>query len=281
MNRLLLLFLLCFLYISCQKLAKEQDSPLLARVSNQSLRLDEALLNIPEYKLKSDSLKAVREFIDQWIETQVILLECERLNLESDPIVQKNLKNAQNEVLVRSLEESVLNSSQMMAVSEEEIIGFYQDNPELFILQEEHVVFDYFYHSSANTTANVRERILRGQNILDVISALKNSDEKTELIQKHRKFLSRSEFNKLAPPRFKNRSLSIGDISDVYKSGNDHIFLRVVGLQSKGSIAGLDNVKERIKDWLRSEKHKKNLTAYRRSLYLKAQSNNQIEVFNP
>lgn len=278
----LLLFIIGLLpLLSCKKISEKKDTILLARVSSEVLSLDDAISQIPRFKLLSDSAKAIKDFTDQWIEEQVLLLECERLNLQTDINVRKAIEKAKNEVLIRSLQESVLNATQLLDASEEEIASFYQQNPQLFILQEDHVVIDFFFHPNAILTAASREKVLRGQSIEQIIGSLPISDSKNELIQKYRQFLSRTEFNQKAPIRFKNRSLSIGDISDVYRLGNDHVFLKVVGLEPKGSIAGLDSVRDRIKDWLITEKQKKNLTAYRRSLYLKAQSNNQIEVFNP
>lgn len=274
----IILLFITSVIIACSKTNKVEQAVIAAKVGNYTLTIDELVARVPPFKLKNDSANAVNKEMQQWIEERVMLLESDRLNLEDDALIAKKLNRMRASVLVESLEQTIMNSNSI-SISEEEILAFYRDNPALFLLQEEHVTIEFFFHENISLVNNIRDQVLRGKALGPLIENLPNDSFKDENLQNHIQLLSRTVFNDIAPLRFKRRALSVGDISDIYNYQGKNAFLKVTGLQSKGTISDFESVKYRIKDWLLSEKQKKNLMAYRRSLYLKAQSNNQIEIF--
>lgn len=263
--------------LACSNNNKVEQAKIVAKVGDYSLSIDEAVARLPKAKLKQDSANATRQEIQRWIDERVMLLESDRLNLAEDEITAKKLERMRSDVLIESLEQTIRNSSSVN-ISDEEILAFYQANPALFLLQEEHVNIEWFYHDNLSIVNSVRDQVMNGKPLETLIQSLADSELKNQNLQSYKQLISRTVFNDLAPIRFKRRALSVGDISDIYNYQGKNAFLKVTGLQSKGTISDFESVKLRIKDWLLAEKHKKNLLAYRRSLYLKAQSNNQIEL---
>lgn len=266
------------LFGACSKKNTTEQAQVVAVVGDYKLTIDEAISRVPKMKITEDSIGSIRAEIQQWVEERVMLLESDRLNLDDDELVAKKLDAMRSTVLIESLEQTIRNSSSIQ-ILDEEVLAFYRANPALFLLQEEHVNIEWFYHDNISIVNTVRDQVLRGKELGPLIEQLANDSYKDENLQNYQQLISRTVFNDLAPVRFKRRALSVGDISDIYNYQGKNAFLKVTGIQSKGTISDFESVKMRIRDWLLVEKQKKNLMAYRRSLYLKAQSNNQIEIF--
>jgi hypothetical protein len=266
------------LFGACSKKNTTEQAQVVAVVGDYKLTIDEAISRVPKMKITEDSIGSIRAEIQQWVEERVMLLESDRLNLDEDELVAKKLDAMRSTVLIESLEQTIRNSSSIQ-ILDEEVLAFYRANPALFLLQEEHVNIEWFYHDNISIVNTVRDQVLRGKELGPLIEQLANDSYKDENLQNYQQLISRTVFNDLAPVRFKRRALSVGDISDIYNYQGKNAFLKVTGIQSKGTISDFESVKMRIRDWLLVEKQKKNLMAYRRSLYLKAQSNNQIEIF--
>jgi|AntAceMinimDraft_1070359.scaffolds.fasta_scaffold05151_2 hypothetical protein len=263
---------------ACSNSTTNEQAKIAAKVGNYILTIDEAVARVPQIKLVEDSVNSVKFEIQRWIDERVMLLESDRLNLADDELIAKKLDRMRSSVLIESLEQTIQNSSSIN-VTDDEILAFYRVNSSLFLLQEEHVNIEWFYHENISVVNTVRDQVLRGKPLGQIIEKLGNGSFKDDNLQSYQQLLSRTVFNDLAPIRFKRRALSVGDISDIYYYQGKNAFLKVTGIQSKGTISDFESVRLRINDWLLAEKQKKNVLAYRRSLYLKAQSNNQIEIF--
>lgn len=251
----------------------------LAKVGSHILYWEELRAQLDFIRLQStDSSHYVEQEIQDWVHNKILLLECERLNLESDDFVASQIQKAKQEVLIHALEQSFLKSTNEQ-VSRAMIDNFYKKNPDLFLLKEEHLEVEVFRHPDLELCKTARQKVLRGEHIKDMILELDDGTIKTNLLQEYYQLLSRTEYLSLAPAYFKNRKLSVGEVSDVYYYQGVPTFIRIAAIKSEGTIAPVTAVEPQIRHWLKTKSENKNLSAFKKALYLKAESNNQIEFY--
>jgi hypothetical protein len=122
------------LMVSCNRPDKGREP--LARVGNQYLYLDEVQHVIPDGSLASDSLFAIRSFVDNWIRQQVILQHAENNLRDRKPDFERQLKDYHNALLIYAFEEEYLKQNLDTVVTDQQVNTYYQQNMEDFILKE-------------------------------------------------------------------------------------------------------------------------------------------------
>jgi hypothetical protein len=273
------LFFLSLVVASCQQKTQTDVQEIVARVGPYSLLKSDVELLLKKKPYSQDSLESAEQHIERWIQDKVLLLECERLNLSKDPQVAKLLTKAREEVLIQALEERLIQNATTEDITDAEMLRFYEQNPSLFILNEQHLLVEWFSSSQSNTVNRFRDEVFRGKNLENLINEISDPQQRAYHLQEMEHFLSRTAFNDIAPEYFKRRTLSVGDVSTVYTFQGRSTFVRIKSIKQAGVLAPFNQVKDKIEQWLRTDFRKKNLSAFKRALYLKASSNNQIERF--
>jgi len=74
--------------------------------------------------------------------------------------------------------------------------------------------------------------------------------------------------------------IGINEISPIRQFNGQYHFVQLVEQYEKGEHPNLDWLLGKIKEWLTIEKRRKLFTNYIRNLYLKAESNNEIVLFD-
>jgi len=80
-----------------------------------------------------------------------------------------------------------------------------------------------------------------------------------------------------------NRYLNIigqSEISPIQRVNGVYQFVQLMDKRSEGDQPNLDWLMKEIKDWMILNKRRQNFSSYVKNLYLKAESNNEVETFN-
>lgn len=90
---------------------------------------------VPEHTSIMDSLQRVNSFIDSWIERQVLLHQAET-NLSKEQLdLKKQMEEYRNTLVIYAYETQLVNQKLDTVVSEDEIVGYYDQNKEDFQLR--------------------------------------------------------------------------------------------------------------------------------------------------
>jgi len=124
-----LVLILCVTQFACELEFWKEPPVVVAEVENSKLRLDE----LRETKVKNDSFSKEEwvNYIDTWINSEVMYKEALKRGLHKDSAVQHLLKNAEKKILIDRLR-LVINDNLIDVVSDKELQEFYDDNKELF-----------------------------------------------------------------------------------------------------------------------------------------------------
>ena len=120
------------LLASCH-LFVETGEPI-AQVENHVLTMEELAKNIPDYLDETDSSLWADDYIKRWIQSELLLLKAEE-NLKDDlKDVSKELDEYRNSLIVYRYKNELMKQKMDTAVNEADILEYFNENRENFIL---------------------------------------------------------------------------------------------------------------------------------------------------
>ena len=252
----------------------------LARVGNEYLTLEQARTQIPDFMLQQDSIGALKAYRETWIENRLMLQEAERLQLRRNSEVQHKIQQAQQEVLTQALKDAVISDYEdELVITDEEARNYYQAHKEQFVLNERFVQFRHLIAEDIESARAAKRELMQAVPWPEVARKYSlNAEAKiTESEQFWPISMAASEINIM------NRYLKIigqSEISPIQRVNGNYHFVQLVESRAKGEHPDLDWLMEQIKDWLLLDKRRRHFSSYVKNLYLKAQSNNEVDTYN-
>lgn len=264
----------------CNPVPDEKKEAALARVGNEMLTVKEARAQIPEFMLEEDSVEALRSYRKSWIEKRLMLQEAARLQLSQRQEIQAKMKEARNEVLTQALKDVVISDfEEGLVITDEEARNYYQAHKDQFILNERFVRFRHMVAPDIGSARAAKRELMQAVSWPEV--ARKYSINPETKIAEAEQFWPISMA--AADIDIMNRYLQIigqTEISPIQRVGGNYHFVQLMESRAKGEHPDLDWLTTQIKDWLTLDKRRRHFSSYVKNLYLKAQSNNEIETYN-
>lgn len=281
--RIQLLLFICltgFSIQNCTPVNREPKQVRLARVGNEYLNLEEARAQIPGFMIEQDSITALKSYREDWIEKRLMLQEAERLQLRQKKAIRRKLQKAQLEVLTQALKDVVITDfEENLIVTDEEARNYYQAHKDQFVLNERFVQFRHLVAKDMESARAAKRELMQAVPWPEVA--------RTYSINPETKITESEQFWPIsmaaADINIMHRYLQIigqSEISPIQRVNGNYHFVQLMESRAKGEHPDLDWLMEQIKDWLVLDKRRRHFSSYVKNLYLKAQSNNEIETFN-
>lgn len=275
-----ILGLLLFIVSTCTTPRSGDEIKRLARVGNEYLTLEHARNQIPDFMLQQDSVGALKAYRETWIENRLMLQEAERLQLRQNSEVQNKLRQAQQEVLTQALKEAVISDyEEELVVTDEEARNYYQAHKDQFVLNERFVQFRHLIAQDIESARAAKRELMQAVPWPEVAKKYSiNAEAKiTESEQFWPISMAASDISIM------NRYLKIigqSEISPIQRVNGNYHFVQLMESRAEGEHPDLDWLMEQIKDWLMLDKRRRHFSSYVKNLYLKAQSNNEVDTYN-
>ncbi len=150
------LLLLVLVFPGCGKEDRPQD--FVARVGTSLLTADDLLVS---GGVRSDSSLAARNYINEWVSTELLYQEAIRRNLDNTEAVQKRVRDVSKRLAIEALLDEVLyqDSSE---ISEEKITGYFADHQSEFTLAEDVALVSLALFDERGAANTFRSGIVRG-----------------------------------------------------------------------------------------------------------------------
>jgi hypothetical protein len=267
-------------FSSCQQTTQQNTEDALARVGNEYLTIDQAIGDIPEAVLSEDSVEALTQYRDNWVRQQLLVQEAKRLGLDQKPEIQQKMERARQEILRQALKDYVLASNEKeMQITDEQARTYYQANKEQFVLEEDFVQFRHMRTKTIKEARNARQDLLDGVPWPEVARtyAINPSTVISESDQYWPISMAVQDIDIM------NRYLTVigqNEISPIQRVNGVYHFVQLMEIRSEGDHPNLEWLIERIKDWMTLNNRQRNFSSFVKNLYLKAESNNEVETFN-
>jgi len=266
--------------VQCNSNGTGSDTVELARVGNEFLSLDEAVKEIPEFVLKQDSIKALDSYRTKWIQRQVLLQEAQRLQIKNNEQVKERIKKAEEDILREALKESILKKfSENLSITDEDARNYFQAHKEKFVLNERFVKFRHVETEDLESARAARRDIMRGIPWPDVANEYAlNPDAAIRASQQY--WPISIAVSDLKEMNGYLRRIGHTEISVIRRIGSTYHFVQLMDSRAEGEHPDLEWLIEQIKEWLTLDRKNKHFSSYVKNLYLKAKSNNEIDVYN-
>lgn len=273
--------ILCvILMISCQEVSQKTTDNALARVGQEYLTVSQAADDIPDYVLKEDSVQAMERYRDNWIRQQLLLQEANRLGLAEKSEIQQKLEKARQEILRQALKDYIITSQQNdEQISDDEARTYYQANKEQFVLDEDFVKFRHMRTKTIKEARSARQDLMDGVSWNDV--AQKYAVDPSTVINESEQYWPISMAAQGIDVM--NRYLGVigqNEISPIQRINGVYHFVQLIDTRAKGNHPNLEWLIEEIKEWMVVNNRRRNFSSFVKNLYLKAESNNEVETYN-
>lgn len=139
----------------------DRNRVVLARVDNSFLYLDQVESSIPDGAKETDSIFAVRSFVDNWIRRQLLLNHAEENLRDMKPDFERQLQDYRNALLIYTYEQELVQQNLDTIVSVQELKDYYEKNKESFLLKENIVKVLYVRLYRNEPTINQFRRLMR------------------------------------------------------------------------------------------------------------------------
>lgn len=269
-----------FITAACTSPRTGDEVKRLARVGNEYLTLEQARTQIPDFMLQQDSIEALKTYRETWIENRLMLQEAERLQLRQNSEVRNKIQQAQQDVLMQALKDAVISDyEEELEVTDEEARNYYQAHKDQFVLNERFVQFRHLIAEDIESARAAKRELMQAVPWPEVARKYSlNAEAKiTESEQFWPISMAASDINIM------NRYLNIigqSEISPIQRVNGNYHFVQLMESRAKGEHPDLDWLMEQIKDWLVLDKRRRHFSSYVKNLYLKAQSNNEVDTYN-
>lgn len=264
----------------CQQSQQTPSENRLAKVGTEILTIEEATSQIPDHILAQDSLSSLQQYRQDWIQRQLILQEANRLGIQQNADVQKRLQRLREEVLIQGLKDYVMgNFDNNLTITDEDARNYYQAHKDQLVLDEKYVRFRHLVAGTHQAAQSARQDIMGGIEWPEV--ARKYAQNAEAAIQESEKFWPISMA--LADNEIMNtmiQRIGITEISPIRRVNGNYHFVQLMETRAAGGHPDLDWLMSQIKEWLLLERRRRHFNSYVKNLYLKAQSNNEIDTYN-
>lgn len=129
------LSLMFLVVVSCQKQVEYGGKTPLAQVGSYYLYQEDMEQSLPYGISGPDSVRFVREFVQKWLEEQVLYEKAEH-NVRGDEKIERMVAEYRRTLVMNNYERRLLLQKASEEISEEDLLRYYDENKQLFVLEE-------------------------------------------------------------------------------------------------------------------------------------------------
>ena len=279
MNRILLIFFI--ILFSCDNYFVPKNSKPIARLNQEYLFEDQISVIIDGEQEKLDSILKVNEFINQWAINK-ILRSGARLNLSENKLskISSMVYNYETELLSNNYLEALVNSQISLKIDSIKLDSLYNQNKEIFKLNEDLIKYSYIYLPKTNPDINEIRGKFRRYNqddrvLLDSISYqfLKYSFAdsvwyKRNDLFKNLPIMNNYRYNSLKKYKFFQFKDSLG----LY-------LIKIIHLQNKGEYAPIEFVSPTLEYMIINKRKSNMVNEIKKEILENAFKTNKLEIY--
>lgn len=271
------------LFIGCEYLEPRQNDPVkvIAKAGNQELTEDNIIGLIPANSSSNDSAVFVQKFVDDWIKKQLMISRAQEVIDFNEAQIQQKVLEYQYALMVHDFEKRYIDQNIQTDVTEEEIVAYYEEKSENFILRENLTKCLYFKIPSSAPNIRTFRR-----------SLINYPRDSAEVWDYSNQFAIRAFLDNRIWVRFDEVILEtpLKEISDktrflqatnfVENSDEDYMyFIKIFEYKLIGEIAPIEFVKESISEIIINKRKIELKKELEKKIYEEAKASNAFEIY--
>ncbi|MFZ5516283.1 MAG: peptidyl-prolyl cis-trans isomerase [Candidatus Zhuqueibacterota bacterium] len=229
---------------ACEK-SDEKPQEVLVSVGNGYLTLERIQSDIPVSIKKRVTQENVNNYIQQWIETELVYQDALSQGMHEDAELINAIEKAKKNYLVSKYLSKYLDEKSMEL--ETEALEYYEENKDSYVFSDDMAKVNHILVDTYQAAINAKNQIEAGEDFEKIARdvSLDYSEKKRITLD----YFSREEIiPEVGAQAF---SLSIGSVSSPIKSDFGYHIIQVIDRQRKGSVIEFEDVKDQIISRLR------------------------------
>lgn len=260
----------------------KEAAKIIAKAAGQELAEENIIGLIPQNISPGDSAIFVEKFVDDWIKKQLMISRAQEVIDFNEAQIQQKVLEYQYALMIHDFEKRYIDQNIESEVTDGEIVAYYNEKSENFILRENLTKCLYFKIPSSAPNLSRFRRTLR--------SYPKDSADVWDYSNQFsvRAFLDNSiwvRFNEviLETPlkEINDKTRFLETTSFVENSDEDYVyFLKIFEYKLVGEIAPIEFVKEDISDIIINKRKIELKKELEKNIYEEAKASNAFEIFS-
>ena len=281
-NMRLLAAVLCFMLLfSCDPAGNTGSGEVLVRVYDKYLYASDLEGVIPPGASARDSLTAVRNFIQNWVDKELIVKKAEENLPDELQDFSDRIEEYRNSLIIFEYEKMLVNQDLDTNVTREAISEYYEREKGNFLLQHDIIDLQYLkLHSDSPATAKFRQYIQ--SDLPEEMDSLAMYSSKYALgfsiLQDY--WISKNEMLDLLP--LEDYNYADFRMNRKFLETRDSVFIYMVYVRDDkptDSIPPVQFVEKEIKNIILNKRKKDLIKNMRQSVLQDAIEHNQVEIF--
>ncbi len=259
--------------------SSERGIPI-ARYKNEYLYLGDISEALTGAENKSDSLDIINRIAQNWLKNKV-LIDKAMLNL-GDEIkkIEKQIEDYRRDLIIYAYEQAYINQNLDTNISQSEIIEYYQNNKNNFLLRENIVVCDYaIFPKSTPKIADIKKYFFSAKTKKEIAQV-------EEAALKYARVYAYGDTSWFSLPEIVKIIPFVSEVLISASSPKQFVFedeafiylLHIRQIKTKNSPAPLDYVSESIRNTLLNTRKLELLSQLESNLLVQALQQNLIEI---
>jgi len=244
---MLSIFLVLIYLLSCGTEQKKQEK-VIVKIGNEELTLEKLRQIIPTPQKELLSPEQVQNFIQRWIDNELMYQEAIRLEMNKNEELIKVIEKAEKDFLINRLLDSLL--TQDVSISEQEIINYYEMNKDNFLRAKPEIRAFHILVADGDEAKSIRRRIRKGEDFEEVAKEVSLDYSRKNRIDMGY-FCPDDVVPEIASIIFRRR---VGTLTKPIKSEFGYHIFKIIDKKKPDSVREYDEVKDRIVNRLLAKK---------------------------
>jgi len=245
--------------VGCER--RGQTGNFVARVNNEFLTREKLAESLDTVALRSEP--RVREFVSRWVNSALLYEAAKAEGFDRTAEVNKTLEEMRQQLAIDQLLEKELQTEELRQVTPEEMVAYYQEHKDDYLLGEDVAKVGYVLFASRDVATAFRNQVVKTKKWFEVLESFSQDSTLAQSILRRGDSVYVKESTVESKELWRIVSqLRPAEISPVVKGEEGFYVLQTSGLQAKGTVAELPFVEREVRDRVLVQKHQKALDQF-------------------
>jgi hypothetical protein len=268
-------------FASCKESDGNKKQNILAEYKGKVLYRSDIPEDVWKQNQINDSSGLLKSILDKWLENQVLVYEAENALSEDQKNKEKLIEDYRNSLLIYEYQQKLIREQLDTAVTEEEIIAFYNSNTQAFQLKKNIVKIKYIKINKQKADLNKLKNLMQSGKEEDNNTLRTLAESEAENFYLDSNWLFLDDITKEIPLNENyNQQRFLSNNKFVNLEENNTLYLLyILDFRIKDAVSPIDFEKERIKDIIRYQRKLSFLKSSQKSLFEQAIKKGDVKYY--
>lgn len=274
-------FIICLVLTIFSACKNSETKDVIAEYKGVQLLKSEIPSELFDEKNNGDSSARLKQFVEKWIENQIIVQAAEETLSDEEKNKEKLINDYRNSLLVFEYHQKMVQNQMDTSVSEQEIQSYFNDNIDNFLLRKNIVKIKYLKISKTVADVNKIKKLIQNSSKENDALLLKYAEDKADNFYLDSNWLFLDDITKEIPLNENyNQQRFLANNKYIQLEENNILYiLYIIDFKIKNSVSPIEFEKEKIKDILLYQRKLKYLKDLEKNLIKNAKEKGEIKYY--